>query len=157
VVQRAVTSIILPDPSLMRDRSIKERLEVIAIGLIEAMLIQDVGSLARMIFAEAGRFPHLAVAVNQAGHERAVDIVASMLLDAATNGELPGLNFTDGNSVRLTAETYISLVFMPVFVRSLMGHDAKALRKELAPHVSHAVGFFLAGLGVCPEPSRLKP
>ena len=89
--------------------TIEERLESVAVTILEWILVSDSIRLMRIAIAEASRFPDLATSVFGMGRERAAQAVARLLAEAAQSDELGTLQaFTPG---RLTSTTRSSRIW----------------------------------------------
>lgn len=143
VVARVVNGLTDFADYVPKGHTVKERLASLGTEIVER-LIDDTIDVARATIAEAERFPQLSRHVHAAAQSRAADAISHVLSDAATlPSRAPKGPFSVKRSVA-TAQIFLDLVLLPMMMRSLMGADAKALRKETASFVRERVSFFLA-------------
>jgi AcrR family transcriptional regulator len=124
--------------------TIEERLESVAVTVLERILVSDAICLMRVAIAEARRFPNLASSVYRMARERGAEAVARLLGEAAQSDVLGTLPAFAPDRVATTTRFFQDLVIMPLLVRALFGENLKALRAEIGSHVSHSVAFFVA-------------
>jgi AcrR family transcriptional regulator len=124
--------------------TIEERLESVAITVLQWVLVSDAVRLMRVAIAEARRFPDLASSVHRMARERAAETVARLLAEAAQSDELGTLPAFAPERLTTTTRFFQDLVFMPLLIRALFGEKLKPLRAEIGPHVTRSVAFFLA-------------
>ena len=124
--------------------TIEERLESVAITILQWVLVSDAVRLMRVAIAEARRFPDLASSVHRMARERAAETVARLLAEAAQSDELGTLPAFDPERLTTTTRFFQDLVLMPLLIRALFGEKLKPLRAEIGPHVTRSVAFFLA-------------
>jgi AcrR family transcriptional regulator len=124
--------------------TIEERLESVAVTVLERILVSDAICLMRVAIAEARRFPNLASSVYRMARERGAEAVARLLGEAAQSDVLGTLPAFAPDRVATTTRFFQDLVIMPLLVRALFGEKLKALRAEIGSHVTHSVAFFVA-------------
>jgi len=124
-------------------RTVQDKLTSLGTELVERFVKDTVG-VARVMIAEADRFPDLSRHLHAASRDRAASAVSELLSDATDalwrTSKGP---FTGDRSVA-TAQIYMDLILLPMLMRSLMGDEAKVLRKDLPSFVRERVNFFLA-------------
>jgi AcrR family transcriptional regulator len=126
-----------------KGRTLQDRLTNLGTEILERFIDETV-DVARVTIAESGRFPELSCHVHDAAHDRADKAVAHLLSEAmGTPGRASKGPFSAKRSVA-TTRIFLDLILLPMFMRSLMGGEAKALRKEMPPFVRERVRFFLA-------------
>jgi AcrR family transcriptional regulator len=124
--------------------TIKERLESMAVTVLQWILVSDSIRLMRIAIAEASRFPDLASNVYAMGRERGAQAVARLLAEAAQSDELSTLPAFAPERVKTTTRFFQDLILSPLVQRALFGEKLKQLRAEIGPHVTRSVAFFLA-------------
>jgi AcrR family transcriptional regulator len=124
--------------------TIEERLENVAVAVLERILVSDAVRLMRVAIAEASRFPDLASSVYRMARERGAQAVARLLGEAAQSDVLGTLPAFAADRVAATTRFFQDLVIMPLVMRALFGEKLKPLRAEIGPHVTHSVAFFVA-------------
>jgi AcrR family transcriptional regulator len=124
--------------------TIEDRLESVAITILQWILVSDAIRLMRVAIAEAPRFPDLASSVYGMGRDRAAQAVARLLAEAAQSDELGTLPAFAPERVNATTRFFQDLIVLPLVIRALFGEKLKRLREEIAPHVTRSVAFFLA-------------
>ena len=96
------------------------------------------------VIAEADRLPELSRHLHDATRDRALNAVSQVLSDAAHKlPDAPKRPFSTKRSAA-TAQIFMDLILLPMLIRSLLGHESKALKKELPSFVRERVNFFLA-------------
>jgi AcrR family transcriptional regulator len=136
-----------------KGHTVQDRLMNLGIEILERFIDETV-DVARVTIAESGRFPELSCHVHDAAHERADKAVARLLSEAigtpgraskshASKGPTSKGPFSAKRSVA-TTRIFLDLILLPMFMRSLIGGDAKTLRKETLTFVRERVRFFLA-------------
>jgi AcrR family transcriptional regulator len=124
-------------------RSVQDKLTSLGTELVERFIKDTVG-VTRVTIAEADRFPALSRHVHEAARDRAADAVSHLLNDAthalSRTSKRP---FSNKRSLA-TAQIFMDLILLPMLMRSLMGDEAKVLRKDLSSFVRERVNFFLA-------------
>jgi len=124
--------------------TIEERLESVAVTILERILVSDAIRLMRVAIAEARRFPNLASSVYQMARERGAEAVARLLGEVAQS-DMPGtLAAFAPEHVAATTRFFQDLVIMPLLMRALFGEKLKLLRAEIGPHVTRSIAFFVA-------------
>jgi AcrR family transcriptional regulator len=130
-----------------KGRTVQERLTNLGTEILERFIDETV-DVARVTIAESGRFPELSCHVHDAAHERADRAVACLLSEAiGTPGRASKGPFSPKRSVA-TTRIFLDLILLPMFMRSLMGGEAKTLRKEMLSFVRERVRFFMAACEV---------
>jgi AcrR family transcriptional regulator len=125
--------------------NIEERLESIAVTVLEWILLSDSICLMRVAIAEAPRFPDLASSVYTMARERGGQAVARLLTEAAQSDEFGALAAAFApKHVASTTHLFQDLVILPLAVRALFGEKLKQLRAEIGPHAKRSVAIFLA-------------
>jgi AcrR family transcriptional regulator len=122
----------------------EERLESVAVPILQWVLVSDSVRLMRVAIAEAGRFPDLAIRVHLMARERGAQAIARLLAEAAQSDELGRLPAFAPERLTTTTRFFQDLVFLPLLMRALFGEKLKLLRAEIGPHVARGIAFFLA-------------
>ncbi len=123
-------------------RTIQDKLTNIGAAIVERALQDSVG-ITRAVIAEAPTFPDLSRHVHETSRDRIAEAVSRVLSDAThLSRNLKG-PFSAKRSVP-TAQIFMDLILLPMLMRSLLGEESKALKKDLLPFVRERVGFFLA-------------
>lgn len=122
--------------------TIDERLAGLGVTVLHWVLAGDTIDLMRVAISEAPRFPELATTVHRMARQRAEDIVARLLSEAAqSDAALPAFA---PERLAATTQFFMGLIVLPVTIRALFGEKLKVLRAEIGPHVARSVAFFLA-------------
>jgi AcrR family transcriptional regulator len=124
--------------------TIEERLESVAIAILEWILLSDSIGLMRVAIAEALRFPDLANSLYTMARGRGAQVVAKLLAEEAQSDDLGTLSAFAPTHVTTTTKLFQDLVILPVAMRALFGENLEQLRSEIHPHVARSVAFFLA-------------
>jgi AcrR family transcriptional regulator len=124
--------------------TLEERLESVAVPILQWVLASDAVRLMRAAIAEAGRIPDLASRVHLMARERGAQAIARLLAEAAQSDELGRLPAFAPERLTITTRFFQDLVFLPLLMRALFGEKLKLLRAEIGPHVARGVAFFLA-------------
>jgi AcrR family transcriptional regulator len=124
--------------------TLEERLESVAVPILQWVLASDAVRLMRAAIAEAGRIPDLASRVHLMARERGAQAIARLLAEAAQSDELGRLPAFAPERLTTTTRFFQDLVFLPLLMRALFGEKLKLLRAEIGPHVARGVAFFLA-------------
>jgi AcrR family transcriptional regulator len=124
--------------------TIEDRLESVAVAVLQWILVSDAIRLMRVAIAEAPRFPDLASSVYGMARDRATQAVARLLAEAAQSDELGTLPAFAPERVTTTTRFFQDVVVLPLVMRALFGEQLNELRAEIAPHVRGSVAFFLA-------------
>jgi AcrR family transcriptional regulator len=124
--------------------TIEQRLESVAVTVLEWILLSDSIGLMRVAIAEAPRFPDLASSVYAMARERGGQAVARLLAEAAQSNELGALPAFAPEHVITTTKLFQDLVILPLAMRALFGEKLKQLRAEIAPHAKRSIALFLA-------------
>jgi AcrR family transcriptional regulator len=143
VVARLTNGLAEFDGYEAKGRTLQDKL--IALGTeIAEKTIKDLVGVARAVIAEADRLPELSRHLHDVTRDRALNAVSQVLNDAAH--KLPGAPKRPFSIKRsaATAQIFMDLILLPMLIRSLLGHEAKALEKELPSFVRERVNFFLA-------------
>ena len=124
-------------------RTVQDKLTSLGTELVERFIKDTVG-VTRVTIAEADRFPALSRHVHETARDRAADAVSHLLNDAShTLSRTSKAPFSTKRSLA-TAQIFMDLILLPMLMRSLMGDEAKVLRRELPSFVRERVNFFLA-------------
>jgi AcrR family transcriptional regulator len=124
-------------------RTVQDKLTSLGIELVERFIKDTVG-VTRVTIAEADSFPTLSRHVHEVARDRTADAV-SQLLNDATHALSPKSKSPFSTKRKLpTAQIFMDLILLPMLMRSLMGDEAKVLRRELPLFVRERVNFFLA-------------
>jgi AcrR family transcriptional regulator len=121
---------------------LKERLTLTAEAVLQNCLTTEVVSLMRVIIAEARRFPKLAKLADEMGRQRAVYLVARVIM-AQPEKEFSAHKLSEPQIIA-KADQFMQLIFAPMQMRALMGENLSTLRKEIPGHISASVRLFLA-------------
>jgi AcrR family transcriptional regulator len=124
--------------------TIEERLESVAVAVLQRVLASDSIGLMRVAIAESPRFPDLARSVYAMARERGAQAVARLLAETAQSDELGTLPAFAPERVRTTTGLFQDLVLLPLAMRALFGEKLKTLRAQIGPHVARSVAIFLA-------------
>jgi AcrR family transcriptional regulator len=124
--------------------TIEERLESVAVALLQWILASDSIALMRVAIAESPRFPDLGSSVYAMARERGAQAVARLLAETAQSDEHGTLPAFAPKRVRTTTGLFQDLVVLPLAMRALFGEKLKTLRAEIGPHVARSVAVFLA-------------
>jgi AcrR family transcriptional regulator len=124
--------------------TIEERLESVAIAVIQSILASDAIGLMRVAIAEAPRFPHLASSVYAMARERGGQVAARLLAETAQSDELGTLPAFAPGRLTTTTRFFQDVVLFPPLFRALFGEKHEQLYAEIKPHVIRSVAFFLA-------------
>jgi hypothetical protein len=82
--------------------------------------------------------------VHEAARDRAADAVSHLLNDATHALSRTSKGPFNTKRSLTTAQIFMDLILLPMLMRSLMGDEAKVLRRELPSFVRERVNFFLA-------------
>jgi AcrR family transcriptional regulator len=147
VVARVINGLTNFEGYTPEGRTVQDKLTSLGTAIVERF-IEDTIGITRATIAEAQRFPELSRNVHDAARNRAAKAVSQLLSDAthALPRRLTG-PFDAKRSVG-TAQIFMDLILLPMLIRSLMGDQAKVLRKELPSFVRERVNFFLAACEV---------
>jgi AcrR family transcriptional regulator len=124
--------------------TIEQRLESVAVTVLEWILLSDSIGLLRVAIAEAPRFPDLASSVYRMARERGGQAVARLLAEAAQSNELGALPAFVPEHVVTTTQLFQDLVILPLAMRALFGEKLQQLRVEIEPHAKRSIALFLA-------------
>lgn len=143
VVARVIKGLTGFDGYTPDGRTVQDKLTSLGTELVERFIKDTVG-VARVMIAEADRFPELSRHLHEASRDRAANAVSHLLSDVthALSRTSKG-PFNSKRSVA-TAQIFMDLILLPMLMRSLMGDEARVLRKELPSFVRERVNFFLA-------------
>jgi AcrR family transcriptional regulator len=124
-------------------RTVQDKLTSLGTELVERF-IKDIVGVTRVTIAEADRFPELSRNLHEASRDRAANAVSELLSNAthalSRTSKTP---FSTKRSLA-TAQIFMDLILLPMLMRSLMGDEAKVLRRQLPSYVRERVNFFLA-------------
>ena len=124
-------------------RTVQDKLTSLGTELVERFIKDTVG-VTRVTIAEADRFPALSRNLHEAARDRAADAVSHLLNDATEPLSRTSKGpFSDKRSIA-TAQIFMDLILLPMLMRSLMGDEARMLRRDLPSFVRERVNFFLA-------------
>jgi AcrR family transcriptional regulator len=124
--------------------TIEERLESVAVVVLQRILASDSIGLMRVAIAEAPRFPHLASSVYAMARERGAQTTARLLAEAAQSDELGTLPAFAPERLTATTRFFQDVVLFPLLFRALFGEKLEQLYAEIKPHVGPSVALFLA-------------
>jgi AcrR family transcriptional regulator len=125
--------------------TIEQRLESVAVTVLEWILLSDSIGLMRVAIAEAPRFPDLASSVFAMARERGGQAVGPLLAEAAQSDEFGALAAAFApEHVTTTTHLFQDLVILPLVIRALFGEKLKQLRAEIGPHATRSIAIFLA-------------
>jgi AcrR family transcriptional regulator len=124
--------------------TIEQRLQSLAVTVLEWILLSDSIGLMRVAIAEAPRFPDLATSVYAMARQRGGQAVARLLAEAAQSDELGALPAFAPEHAATTAHLFQDLVILPLALRALFGEKLKRLRPEIEPHAKRSIALFLA-------------
>jgi len=142
VVARAVSGLADFQGYVPEGRSIQDKLASIGSAIVERF-IQDSVGMTRAVIAEASTFPALSRHVHEASRDRMAQAVSQVLNDATTLSRTFKGPFSSNRSLA-TSQIFMDLILLPMLMRSLMGEETKALKKDLPSFVRERVNFFLA-------------
>jgi AcrR family transcriptional regulator len=124
-------------------RTIQDKLANLGMEIVERF-IADTLDLTRATIAESRRFPELSRNVHDAARDRAAGAVSQLLNEAAQRLARSPKGPFSGKRKLATAQMFMDLILLPMLMRSLMGEELKALKKELPSFLHERVSFFLA-------------
>ena len=124
-------------------RTVQDKLTSLGTELVERFIKDTVG-VTRVTIAEADRFPALSRHVHEAARDRAADAVSHLLTDATHALSRTSKTPLSTKRKLATAQIFMDLILLPMLMRSLMGDEARMLRRELPSFVRERVNFFLA-------------
>jgi len=143
VVARVINGLTNFEGYTPEGRTVQDKLTSLGTAIVERF-IEDTVGITRATIAEAQRLPELSRNVHDATRDRAVNAVSQLLSDAThALPRRPKGPFDIKRSIG-TAQIFMDLILLPMLMRSLMGDQTKALRKELPAFVRERVNFFLA-------------
>jgi AcrR family transcriptional regulator len=144
VMQRVAANVARFEAYTPTGATIEQRLESVAVTVLEWILLGDSIGLMRVAIAEAPRFPDLARSVYRMARERGGQAVARLLAEAAQSDELGALPAFSPENVVTTTQLFQDLVILPLAMRALFGEKLKQLRAEIEPHAKRSMALFLA-------------
>ena len=124
-------------------RTIQDKLTSLGTELVERF-IKDTVNVARVTIAEADRFPELGRHLYEASRDRAASAVSQLLNDATHALSRSSKDPFSGKRSLAIAQIFMDIILLPMLMRSLMGDEAKVLRRQLPSFVRERVNFFLA-------------
>lgn len=124
-------------------RTLQERLVNLSSVIVDRALKESVG-LLRVTIAESPRFPNLSRGAHKASRDCAKTAVGKLLMDMT---DAPSRKAKGTKNAGTTAEIFLDLILLPILMRSLMGIDETAMRKELPGFIRERVNVFLAACG----------
>ena len=143
VVARIISGLTDFEGHTPEGRSVQDKLLRLGTEIVERTIGHSV-PLFRTTIAESHRFPELSRRVHHAARDRGASAVSKLLDDAThTLSRGPKGPFSAKRSVA-TAQIFMDLILLPMLMRSLMGDEAKELRKELPSFARDRVNFFVA-------------
>ena len=142
VVARAINGLAHFEGYVPEGRTIQDKLTSIGTAIVERF-IQDSIGMTRAVIAEAPTFPELSRHVHEASRDRIAKAVSQVLNDATQISRTLKGPFSTRRSLA-TAQIFMDLILLPMTMRSLMGEETKALKKDLPSFVRERVRFFLA-------------
>lgn len=142
VVARAVSELMNFENFVPEGRTIQDKLASIGTAIVERALRDSIG-ITRAVIAEAPTFPDLSRHVHEASRDRMAAAVSQVMNDATQLSRTLKGPFSPKRSVA-TAQIFMDLILLPMLIRSLMGEEVKALKKDLPSFVRERVSFFLA-------------
>ena len=80
----------------------------------------------------------------KSARDRAADAVSHLLNDAANPLSRTSKGPFSNKRSTATAQIFMDLILLPMLMRSLMGDEARVLRRDLPSFVRERVNFFLA-------------
>jgi AcrR family transcriptional regulator len=143
VVARVISGLTNFEGYVSGGRTVQEMLTSLGTAITERA-VEDSVDVFRATIAEAKRFPSLSRNVHEASRKRATGVVSQLLNEATQTLTTASKAPFGPKRIIGTAQIFMDLILLPMLMRSLMGEDAKSLRKELAPFVRERVNFFLA-------------
>jgi AcrR family transcriptional regulator len=144
VMQRIAANVARFEAYTPTGATIEQRLESVAVTVLEWILLGDSIGLMRVAIAEAPRFPDLARSVYAMARERGGQAVARLLAEAAQSDELGALPAFSPENVVTTTQLFQDLVILPLAMRALFGEKLTQLRAEIEPHAKRSMALFLA-------------
>ena len=142
VVDRVINSLTGFEGYAPGGRTVQDKLTSLGTELVERFIKDTVG-VARVMIAEAERFPQLSRHLHEASRDRAANAVSHLLNEATDTLPRSPKSPLDNNRRLATAQIFMDLILLPMLMRALMGDDAKVLRRELPSFVRERVAFFL--------------
>jgi AcrR family transcriptional regulator len=124
-------------------RTVQDKVTSLGTELVERFIKDTVG-VTRVTIAEADRFPKLSRHVHEATRDRAADAVSHLLNDAIQSLSRTSKGPLSTKRSLATAQIFMDLILFPMLMRSLMGDEAKVLRRVLPSFIRERVNFFLA-------------
>ena len=112
--------------------------------LVTRLLSDEVIGLIRMVVADAPRFPTLAKLTSDAGRSRAIEAVATMILEhSGRTVESRALAQAKRHS-RTLATQILDAIIAPMLIRALMGENLDDVRNDIRSHVKQTIALFVA-------------
>ena len=126
--------------------TIKERLESVAIAVIQSIVVSDAIGFMRVAIAELPRFPHLAsMSVYAMARERGAQVVARLLAETAQSDELGTLPaFAPERLTATTARSSKTWCSSPCCSEPCSARSSSNWVRRSGSHVARSVAFFLA-------------
>jgi AcrR family transcriptional regulator len=143
VVARIIDGLTKLERYTPEGRTVQDKLTSLGIEMVERTVAESVG-VFRATIAEAQRFPNLSRRVHEAARNQGADAVSHLLNNATQTLSRAPSDLLGGKRRIATAQIFMDLILLPMLMRSLMGDEAKILRKELPSFMRERVGFFLA-------------
>ncbi|MGJ4926330.1 TetR/AcrR family transcriptional regulator [Bradyrhizobium sp. HKCCYLS2038] len=125
-------------------RTFRARLVSLGLTLIDRAFVDDTIGLMRTVIAESPRFPELTLEIQDTARKRATCNVSHAIGELARAEGLTGKGAFAADRLEDTARIFLDLVVFAVLIRSLLGEDMRALKKEAQAHVEKRIDFFLA-------------
>lgn len=143
VVARVINGLTSFEGYVPGGRTVQEKLTGLGTAITERAIDNSV-DVFRATIAEAQRSPGLSRDVHEASRKRAAGAVSQLLNEATHTLATASKALFGPKRIMGTAQIFMDLILLPMLMRSLMGEDAKSLRKELPHFVRERVNFFLA-------------
>ncbi len=142
VVARVINGLANSESYVPEGRTIQDKLTSVGTAIVERFIQNSVG-MTRAVIAEAPTFPALSRHVHETSRVRMAKAVSQVLDDATQLSRTLKGPFSASRSVA-TTQIFMDLILLPMLIRSLMGEETRALRKDLPSFVRERVSFFLA-------------
>jgi AcrR family transcriptional regulator len=143
VVARVINGLTGFEDYIPGGRTVQDKLTSLGTELVERFIKDTVG-VTRVTIAEADRFPELSRNLHEASRDRAANAVSELLSNATHALSRTSKSPFSTKRSLATAQIFMDLILLPMLMRSLMGDEAKMLRRQLPSFVGERVNFFLA-------------
>lgn len=120
--------------------TVEDRLERLAVHILEGSLQPELIELVRIVIPEAHRFAALAQMLNTSGFKAMAHSVAGFLEMEVSAG-----TFDLNEAAEIAGAHFLSLILGSRLLQALMGQDAGVMRAEALAMVRSAVSIFLKG------------